>query len=194
LRGSTESDAAETPVEQATNRRGNLVVTVNETPVIFWDVKVKSTYAPYVEILAKKGVIEGYKNTEGKLTGEFGGTNPVTRAELLKMVLVTAGKAPDTEKVSLPENKTARNTWAAPYIQTAEDLGLTVFRKQANVHMPATQREVAQAISDVLGVPKDEMLQPFNAEGRPTDTISRADTVKMIVLAVQILEEQSAGK
>ncbi len=52
------------------------------------DVSTDAWYADDVKAVAETGIMQGYRNSAGELTGEFGPANPVTRAEFLKMVAV----------------------------------------------------------------------------------------------------------
>src|SRR5207247_280637 len=73
-------------------KRGRLLVLRPSGPIFYRDVITKAWYAPYVASVIDQHIAEGYKDASGKLTGEFGVANPITYAEVLKMVLVAAGK------------------------------------------------------------------------------------------------------
>lgn len=126
---------------------------VGDASIVYRDVETNAWYAPYIAELATQGIAQGYKDDQGKLTGEFGVGNPVTKAEVLKMTLEAVGKAPDSQTKTAPQNRTARGTWAAAYVKTAEDLKLTVFVVNPDVNSSATRSEVIQTILEVIGFP-----------------------------------------
>jgi hypothetical protein len=145
--------------EAIAERRGSLLAYIDRTPVIFGDVATDAWYAPYVSYLIQENVAQGYKNDAGQPTGEFGVTNSITRAELLKMALEAAGKAPDPSDKLAPANKSARGSWAASYVREAEDMKLTVFLQNPDVNAPATRGEVVQTILEVMGIPVGAKVQ-----------------------------------
>jgi len=137
-------------------RRGRLLAMVGDTSILYRDVETNAWYAPYIAELITQGIAQGYKDDQGKLTGEFGVANPVTVAEVLKMALEAAGKAPDLSLKVAPQNKTARGTWAAAYVKEAEDMQLTIFRTNPDINVAATRGEVIQTVLEALGflIPK----------------------------------------
>jgi hypothetical protein len=131
-------------------RRGRLSASVEHRDVLYADVQIDAWYAPYVASLIQTGVAQGYRDASGSLTGRFGVDQPVTRAEVLKMAIEAAGKRPS---VLPPRNASARGTWSAGYVRTAEDLHLTVFTPDTDVNAPATRGEVVQTLLEALGFP-----------------------------------------
>lgn len=61
---------------------------VDTASLAFSDVEKTSAYAPAVARAAADGVVSGYTDAEGNLTGTFGPTNHVTRAEFSKIVTI----------------------------------------------------------------------------------------------------------
>lgn len=57
----------------------------------FTDVYSGEWYAPYVLYAYGEGYVQGYKDEDGNLTGEFGPGNPVTRSEIAKMASLIMG-------------------------------------------------------------------------------------------------------
>lgn len=51
----------------------------------FIDVVDDSWYAPFVTTAFNWGIVDGYRNKTGKLTGQFGPSDPVTRAQAAKI-------------------------------------------------------------------------------------------------------------
>lgn len=148
----THASSSSRNIAQIAERHGLLVVTKENEPVVYKDVIVASWYAPYVSSVIEDGIAEGYKDVNGKLTGEFGVDKPVTRAELLKMALEAADITVDP-KLPPPRNLTAQGSWAAPYIRYAENDQLTVFPVGTDVHAPASRGQVIQTILEVFGIP-----------------------------------------
>lgn len=61
---------------------------INTASLTFSDVEKTSAYAPAIARAATDGVVSGYTDANGNLTGTFGPTNNVTRAEFAKIVSV----------------------------------------------------------------------------------------------------------
>ncbi len=81
------------PLRPAT--RGEVLMTILQalnaplhwqTGSVFGDVMPRTPFAAAIETAAKAGVVEGRKDENGKLTGNFGPNDPVTRAEIAKML------------------------------------------------------------------------------------------------------------
>lgn len=132
-------------------RRGHLEVTRQNVAVVYKDVPVDAWFAPYVSLLIEEDIAQGYKDESGKPKGEFGVTNPVTYAEVAKMVLEAAGK--DLKKAGTPRNASAKGTWASPYVALAESLRMSVYTPSLDVMKPATRGEVIQSILEAFGIP-----------------------------------------
>jgi hypothetical protein len=62
---------------------------VETASLTFTDVEKTSAYAPAIAKAAVDGVVSGYTDGEGNLTGTFGPKNNVTRAEFAKIVSVS---------------------------------------------------------------------------------------------------------
>jgi hypothetical protein len=150
-KGSSSSAQSSSDIRLA-DRRGRLVVSKGSRDLLYKDVLTDAWYTPYVASLITTRVAEGYADSSGVLTGEFGVGNPVTRAEILKMALEAAGK---TNAGALPptRNISAKGTWADPYLRIAESLKLTVFSPSVDVNAPATRGEVVETLLEVMGIP-----------------------------------------
>ena len=166
----SEGASADNPLELP-ERRGFLLATIDGREVFFADVPVGSWFGQYVYELLTTGVAQGYRDADGNLTGEFGPANPVTHAEIAKMALLAAGKPLSTGS---PRNRSARDDWSAPYVKTAENLGLSVFISSLDVRTPATRGEVIQTVLEAFGVPlSDASASPY-ADLRLTHPHARA--------------------
>jgi hypothetical protein len=197
-------------------KRGRLVALIGTEEILFRDVPVTEWYAPYVAALVEQQIASGYADATGKPTGEFGVSNPVTNAEVLKMALEAANV---TITGGSPRNDTAKGTWASAYVKTAEDKHFSVFSPSLDVNGPATRGEVVQTLMEVLGFPLGKTPSTFadvpaddrhsvaialaafygfiqgytDADGhalntfRPNDPINRAEVAKIIALAREVL-------
>jgi len=97
----------------------------------------------------QQGMATGYKDENNNYTGEYKPGNNVTYAEIIKIALEAADH---TATSTIPQNRSARNTWAAGYIATAENLNTAVLTASTNVHTPATRGEVMAIIGSILNV------------------------------------------
>jgi len=87
------SDGSVDPTRAAS--RAEVVVTILQafevkfdqfTGAIFTDVDTSTEFAAAVETAASDSIVSGYTNDDGSLTGEFGPSNPVKRAEIAKIL------------------------------------------------------------------------------------------------------------
>lgn len=184
----------------------------------FTDVPESSWFFSFVEALAAKGIVSGYEDEQGNSLGLFQPANPVTYAEALKMLLLTAGVPVDENGQAF--NTSADDTWAEPFVSVAEHIRLSVIWKTLDVHTPATRGAVFQMLLEIwnlpprLGygsysdLPKDHpyggaigtltllgiVQGDTNESGeligtvRPNDPINRAEVAKILVM---VLERQS---
>ncbi|MHA7578928.1 S-layer homology domain-containing protein [Paenibacillus vandeheii] len=85
----------------------------------FKDVPTTDWAYPYIEALKEAGIIDGFQD------GTFKPNSPITRNQMAKIIVNGYGLEPATE-INLPFTDTQlKNNWAAPYIQTLFDLGIT---------------------------------------------------------------------
>ncbi|MCX6807451.1 MAG: S-layer homology domain-containing protein [Patescibacteria group bacterium] len=88
--------------------------TVIETKQIFPDVSVTHPNYQAINFLKQKSIINGYGD------GTFQPERFVSRAEMLKIILLAAKKTIDLSKLSnFPD--VARSSWYSPYVQSAKD-------------------------------------------------------------------------
>ncbi|MDD5041448.1 MAG: S-layer homology domain-containing protein [Candidatus Peribacteraceae bacterium] len=162
-------------------RRDLLFATIDEQPVIYSDVPLSAWYAPYVSYVIEEKIATGYADDAGKLKGEFGVENPITYAEVLKMALQASDQAFDLRGLPPPRNGTAKATWAAAYVATAESLQLSVFAPSLDVNKPATRGAVIQTLLEVLGIPTGP-----KAETSYTDVPSSHPYARAIAMATYL--------
>jgi S-layer homology domain len=119
---------------------------------VFSDVVDGSWYATYVTSLAEWGIVSGYRDKSGALTGEFGPANPVTVAEILKMA--TEAARADLSTCLEPVNRSdARDHWSSAYVGCAQRNGARVLEASygATLDRPATRAEVLAILHDLFG-------------------------------------------
>ncbi|MBP9773451.1 MAG: S-layer homology domain-containing protein [Candidatus Peribacteraceae bacterium] len=117
----------------------------DSAPKSFVDVSANDWFAPYVQTAVERGFASGYKDANGVSNGYFGPGNRVTYAEALSMIM----NMTNTEIGGEPYNLSAIDTWAAPYVATAEAMDLTVYGKGLNVNTPISRGAVAQTIIEI---------------------------------------------
>ncbi|GLC90142.1 hypothetical protein LYSBPC_32690 [Lysinibacillus piscis] len=86
---------------------------------IFLDVPQNDWAYPYVAALKEAGIIDGYPD------GSFNPNAPITRNQMAKIIVKGYGLTPATD-ITLPFTDITKNDWAAPYIQTLFDMGITI--------------------------------------------------------------------
>jgi len=125
----------------ATHALGIQVMIKGET-ITFIDVPQTAWFAEYVRDAAESGIVNGYKDTQGKLTGKFGPSNSVTLAEALK--IATEGAGYDEELYgSMVESGTSH--WASAYVSIGQAEDFEFMRNKSRIlwNDPATRAEVA---------------------------------------------------
>lgn len=188
-------------------------VMVEGKRITFLDVPSDAWFGTYVRDAAQSGIVGGYKDAAGNLTGVFGPADPVTVAQALKIAIEGSGY--DVEVYS-PGN-CGRNHWAVLYVALARKKGFFPFAC-TELDRRATRAEVAQIFADAFLIDKTPpQEQPFqdvstshpnanaiaalerddvisgdtDAKGRPTgrfrpgDRTNRAEVVKMVMRARQ---------
>jgi hypothetical protein len=142
-------------------RAGDFVsAMVNGVNIVFHDVPLGEWFAPYVRTMAEKGVVNGYKDSEGNPLGEFRPAHSVSIQELAKIaVLMTGGT---TGCPTVTHNLTASGSWSAQFIACAEGRQWVVYSDGAvDVTRPATRGEVVMTV-----------LQAYKKEaGSPLGTV-----------------------
>jgi len=181
----------------------------------FMDVDDDQWYTSYVWDVKDDGYVNGYKDSEGELTGYYGPGDNVTVGEILKMTLEASGKGSGQ---GTTVNPYAQNHWSAGYFSQAEGLGMSVVADMTrNPDDKATRGEVIQSLFEAFGISvPDYDYQQFsdvsvnhqyadaiqyaydlgiisgdNGLGetfRPDESVNRAETAKMIDQFIEIME------
>lgn len=134
----------------------------------FNDVPISSWYFPYMQELQANGIIDGYKNGQGKHTGYFGPADYLTTSEALKLILEAFGDwkpsnplysfyATPNGLVGMPESDEAtlapltlpahlKTHWAEDYFVQAyeKQLSLVSDFETFNPDRPITRAEMLQ--------------------------------------------------
>lgn len=121
----------------------------------FVDVPVDAWFTPYVHEAAQLGIVSGYKDAKGNLTGYFGPGNNVTIAEALKMSELSAGWDPTVYTCVFDGNDERLNHWACQYFGLALTEHFSFVPKFAELDRAATRAEVASLIGDAFHVMQD---------------------------------------
>ena len=122
--------------------------------VVFEDVSVSAWFAPYVHNTLKTGIVSGYKNDQGELTGRYGPGDSVTIAQLTKIAHELAGIDEKSAR-GAPQNIRAKNEWFSTYFASAEQRDWLMFRDpRLDPFRPATRAEVIATLLQALDVPR----------------------------------------
>lgn len=130
------------------------------TGPVFRDVADNDWFNPFVASLAEWGVVSGYKDSNGRPTGEYRPGNPVTIAEVLKMAM-EAGQVNVEGCTNTPLHPQASTHWAKPYVACAEQMEVRLLNPvlPADLHRTAKRAEVLTIIHDTFG---DEVLALYS--------------------------------
>lgn len=116
-------------------------VIVEGKSIVFKDVPQTAWYATYVRESAEAGIVTGYKDKEGRLTGMFGPSNRITVAEALKITVEGAGY--DEEQYETVFASGVASHWSSPYVSVAKAEAFPVIQTPMRLDRPATRAEVA---------------------------------------------------
>lgn len=131
------------------------------TGPVFRDVADVDWFNPYVASLSEWGIVSGYKDSQGRPTGEYRPGNQVTIAEVLKMAMEGA-QVNEANCTGTPLHPQGVDHWARTYVKCAEDLGVRLLdpRLPADLNRPAKRAEVLTVIHDTFG---DEVLPLYSS-------------------------------
>lgn len=131
------------------------------TGPVFRDVANDDWFNPYVASLAEWGIVSGFKDSNGRPTGEYKPGNNVTVAEALKMAM-EAAQVDTAACTNVPLHPQAPNHWARPYIACSESMGVRMLdpRQPSDLNRPARRGEVLTIIHDTFG---DEVLPLYSS-------------------------------
>lgn len=133
----------------------------------FKDVDDDQWFAGFVGKVKEREIVEGYRDGEGNLTGDFGPGDNVTIGAVLKMAALSAGIA---EEDGETENVSGRTHWSRGFLRAAETRGLTLVRNRSlDLNRPATRGELLRTVLEFYGA-----VDP-DAEGQEVDDCGYSD-------------------
>lgn len=124
-------------------------VMIDGKAVTFVDVPQTAWFASYVQSAAEAGIVNGYKDEFGELTGNYGPANNITIAEALKIAVEGAGY---DEQLYASRIESGFDHWASPYASVAKGEGFAVIDARARLDSPATRAEVAALFTSAFQV------------------------------------------
>ena len=155
------------------NAEASYAQTPSGTPP-FPDVSQSYWAYSYIHILSSRGIVSGFPG------GDFEPNAPVTRAEFLKMLMLTLGLKPSTTPT--PFTDVPAGAWYAPYVSAGVQAGIvdgsspSTFSPNANL----TREEMAVLLGRALHL-------------TPTTTLHFTDTAQIDAWALQGVEEAVAA-
>lgn len=131
-----------------------LAATMQAETTAFIDVPEGAWFSGYVHDATTAGIVSGYKDSDGKLTGRFGPADNVTRGQALKIGVLAAEY--DADWYVRAYEHAPSTHWLFPYYTVASAEGFASFyffnKGTDNPDIPATRAEVAQIIADAFKV------------------------------------------
>ena len=129
--------------------KNEMLSVTGEEAYQFEDVRLAESewyFEPVIE-MKEEGIVSGYKDSAGELTGEFKPENNVTLGEVLKMAVEAAQL-----KITPVADEKAHWAVQAGYFSTAQMLGLDKMLDLSNLNRSATREEVAVLVAAVFGL------------------------------------------
>ena len=119
--------ASEDVVQESAQMHGYVEVTIGTEIVVLTDVSHDQWFAQYVEDMARRRIIGGYTDAEGKPLGKYGPGDPVTVEQLAKIAVQAAGVQGEGDCPGVLKNDGAAGRWSEPFMRCAEQRGWSVF-------------------------------------------------------------------
>lgn len=200
-------------------------VIIDGKTVVFSDVPQSAWFATYVRAAAEAGIVNGYKDRRGMLTGKYGPSNDITIGEALKIAVEGAGYHEDLYASKI---QSGFRHWASPYVSVAKGESFLVIDARTRLDRAATRTEVTALMTSAFHVnmenvqldtryndvsastefstsiealSRDKIVSgdtdiDGQATGtfRPTDTINRAEVVKIVTQARAAYGTPGAGR
>ncbi|MGE7674915.1 S-layer homology domain-containing protein [Lysinibacillus sp. NPDC094403] len=142
----------------------------------FKDVPTTDWAYPYVAALKEAGIIDGYQD------GTFKPNAPITRNQMAKIIVNGYGLKPATE-INLPFTDTqVENNWAAPYIQTLFDLGITKGQTATTYGGNSTVTRANMAAFTI----RSEITTDYRDNRRPDENVISAIEGNKITIDSQV--------
>ncbi len=126
---------------------------------VFSDVPSDAWFSAYVQQAAESGIVSGYKDANGNLTGRYGPGNEITVAETLKIASEGAGY----DETAFPSTDYG-DDWVAPYKAVAMNCcgiakGFALEWNDWDFDRPAARVEVAAVLAKAFHVSTKETEQ-----------------------------------
>ncbi|MBI3618949.1 S-layer homology domain-containing protein [Candidatus Peregrinibacteria bacterium] len=152
--------------------------------VTFDDVPHDAWFAPFVYKVTRFGIMSGYRDASGKLTGHFGASAPVTLAELAKITHGVLG-IDEKEYAGIPDNQSARAKWYSKYIVSAEKRDWRIYNDPAlSPDRPATRAEILVTLLQVMDTPlqwpKGKVFKDVTRRTRYASAVETAATMGLV--------------
>ena len=133
----------------AVNAMGVQVIIDGQT-VVFVDVPQSAWYATFVHDAAQAGIVNGYRDDRGNLTGKFGPEKSITFAEALKVAIEGAGF--DEQAYGSVIDSGIPSHWASAYMSVAKAEDFPIVHTHYRVDVPATRAQVAELLTGAFGI------------------------------------------
>jgi plastocyanin len=156
-------------------------VIIDGQSITFVDVPQSAWFATYVHDAAEAGIVTGYKDASGKLTGKFGPEKSITVAEALKIASESAGYDESLYGTLITSGITH---WASAYMSVAKGEHFAILSDRIRLDTPATRAQVASMFTSAFRV---------NVSATPTGT-SGFNDVKMDTQYAASIEALAADK
>lgn len=124
-------------------------VMINGNVTTFVDVSQSAWFSGYVRTAAEAGIVSGYKDTEGNLTGTYGPGNNITIAEALKIAVEAAGYDEQTYGARIASGV---DHWSSAYVSVAKAEGFAVITERTRLDVPATRAQVSALFTSAFEV------------------------------------------
>ncbi|NOS67660.1 MAG: hypothetical protein HOO67_04830, partial [Candidatus Peribacteraceae bacterium] len=153
-------------------------VIIDGKAIVFTDVQSNTWFAPYVREAAEAGIVTGYKDKFGKLTGKFMPSNDITIAEALKIAVEGAGY--DEELYGSIVESGMLNHWASKYFSVAKGEEFDFLKLRARSDRAATRAEVASMFASAF---RSDLSTATTVDTRYTDV----STMTMFASSIEAL-------
>lgn len=127
----------------------------NPDTATFKDAAKGAWYYTYIETAYKHGIMGGYKDNTGTLTGSVGPGDPVTREQFAKMVVAAAPLTTNT-KGGPHFSDVPSNTWSYDYVETAYNWSVVdgyadgTFKPGKNINRAEIAKMVSNSMNPVM--------------------------------------------
>lgn len=143
---------------------GLLILPRAALAVNFSDVPTNAWFATPIQAVAEGGIMQGYRDTAGNLTGKFGPADAVTRAQFLKMVAVMMVDRYTFDRTTVVGGEFWFRTYRDIVSARDPELNQILPLSDAELSLPIQRHEAAGLLLLALG----NYQSPMVVEGYPT--------------------------